>query len=90
MFLGDGGICSFFGNIRPSGGAASKRQASGLIPILKIVESMILAISQGLRCGASAACLPISHPEIEEFIDLRRPAPVEETLNVERFISITV
>ena len=51
---------------------------------------MILAISQGLRCGASAACLPISHPEIEEFIDLRRPAPVEETLNVERFISITV
>jgi len=35
---------------------------------------MTLAISQGsLRRGSSAVYLPIDHPEIEEFIDLRRP-----------------
>ena len=38
------------------------------------MDSLTLAISQGsLRRGSAACYLPIDHPEIEEFIEMRRP-----------------
>ena len=49
-------------------------KTSGIIPFIKVMDSLTLAISQGsLRRGSAACYLPIDHPEIEEFIEMRRP-----------------
>ena len=70
-----GGIGSYWGNLRSIGekvGAIGK--TSGVIPFIRVMDSLTLAISQGsLRRGSAAVYLPISHPEIEEFIEIRRP-----------------
>lgn len=70
-----GGIGSYWGNVRPISEPLSKGGiAVGVIPFMKVMESISLAVDQGsLRRGAAAVYLPISHPEIEEFIDLRKP-----------------
>jgi ribonucleoside-diphosphate reductase alpha chain len=70
-----GGIGSYWGNIRSINETVhGNGKTSGIVPFLKVQDSMTLAISQGsLRRGSSAVYLPIDHPEIEEFIDLRRP-----------------
>ena len=70
-----GGIGSYWGNLRSIGekvGVSGK--TSGVIPFIRVMDSLTLAISQGsLRRGSAAVYLPISHPEIEEFIEIRRP-----------------
>jgi ribonucleoside-diphosphate reductase alpha chain len=70
-----GGIGSYWGNLRSIGervGAVGK--TSGVIPFIRVMDSLTLAISQGsLRRGSAAVYLPVSHPEIEEFIEIRRP-----------------
>jgi ribonucleoside-diphosphate reductase alpha chain len=71
-----GGIGSYWGNLRsigenvgPSGG-----KTSGVIPFIRVMDSLTLAISQGsLRRGSAAVYLPVNHPEIEEFVEIRRP-----------------
>lgn len=70
-----GGIGSYWGNVRSiNEDIHEKGKTSGIIPFIKVVDSMTLAISQGsIRRGSSAVYLPIHHPEIEEFIDMRRP-----------------
>ena len=70
-----GGIGNYWGNVRSiNENINDKGKTSGIIPFIKVVDSMTLAISQGsIRRGSSAIYLPIHHPEIEEFIDLRRP-----------------
>lgn len=70
-----GGIGSYWGNLRSIGepvGAVGK--TSGVVPFIRVMDSLTLAISQGsLRRGSAAVYLPINHPEVEEFIELRRP-----------------
>jgi ribonucleoside-diphosphate reductase alpha chain len=70
-----GGIGSYWGNLRSIGeqvGANGK--TSGIVPFIRVMDSMTLAISQGsLRRGSAAVYVPVSHPEIEEFIEMRRP-----------------
>lgn len=70
-----GGIGSYWGNVRSINETVrGNGKTSGIVPFLKVQDSMTLAISQGsLRRGSAAVYLPINHPEIEEFIDLRRP-----------------
>ncbi len=70
-----GGIGSYWGNVRSiNESVRGNGKTSGIMPFLKVQDSMTLAISQGsLRRGSAAVYLPIEHPEIEEFIDLRRP-----------------
>lgn len=70
-----GGIGSYWGNVRSINEMVrGNGKTSGIIPFIKVQDSMTLAISQGsLRRGSAAVYLPIDHPEIEEFIDLRRP-----------------
>ena len=77
-----GGIGSYWGNLRSIGekvGVSGK--TSGVIPFIRVMDSLTLAISQGsLRRGSAAVYLPISHPEIEEFIEIRRePLPRNAT-----------
>jgi ribonucleoside-diphosphate reductase alpha chain len=89
-----GGIGSYWGNIRSIGeGVNQSGKTSGIIPFIKVMDSQTLAISQGsLRRGSAAVYLQIDHPEIEEFIDLRRPTggdPNRRSLNLHHGIAIT-
>ena len=70
-----GGIGSYWGNLRSIGEKIGRvGKTSGIIPFIKVMDSLTLAISQGsLRRGSAACYLPIDHPEIEEFIEMRRP-----------------
>jgi ribonucleoside-diphosphate reductase alpha chain len=70
-----GGIGSYWGNLRSIGEKVGQNgKTSGVIPFIRVMDSLTLAISQGsLRRGSAAVYLPISHPEVEEFIELRRP-----------------
>ena len=70
-----GGIGSYWGNLRSIGEKIGKvGKTSGIIPFIEVMDSLTLAISQGsLRRGSAACYLQIDHPEIEEFIEMRRP-----------------
>jgi ribonucleoside-diphosphate reductase alpha chain len=70
-----GGIGSYWGNLRSIGESVrGNGKTSGVVPFIRVQDSLTLAISQGsLRRGSSAVYMPIDHPEIEEFIDIRRP-----------------
>ena len=82
-----GGIGSYWGNLRSIGESVGVNgKTSGVIPFIRVMDSLTLAISQGsLRRGSAAVYLPIDHPEIEEFIELRRPTggdPNRKALNL--------
>jgi ribonucleoside-diphosphate reductase alpha chain len=88
-----GGIGSYWGNLRSIGETVrGNGKTSGVIPFLRVQDSLTLAISQGsLRRGSSAVYLPVTHPEIEEFIDLRRPTggdPNRKALNIHHGVVI--
>lgn len=70
-----GGIGTYWGNVRSIGEKVGRvGKTSGIIPFLRVQDSLTMAISQGSqRRGAAAVYLPVSHPEIEEFIEVRRP-----------------
>ena len=63
------------GNLRSIGEKVGQNgKTSGVIPFIRVMDSLTLAISQGsLRRGSAAVYLPVSHPEIEEFVEMRRP-----------------
>jgi ribonucleoside-diphosphate reductase alpha chain len=88
-----GGIGSYWGNLRSIGEKVGRNgKTSGIIPFIRVQDSLTLAISQGsLRRGSAAVYLPVSHPEIEEFIELRRPTggdPNRKALNLHHGIAI--
>lgn len=89
-----GGIGSYWGNLRSIGETVrGNGKTSGIIPFIKVMDSQTLAISQGsLRRGSAAVYLPIDHPEIEEFIDVRRPVggdPNRRSLNLHHGVVVT-
>ena len=50
-------------------------KTSGIVPFVRVMDSLTLAISQGsLRRGSAACYLDVSHPEIEEFLEIRKPS----------------
>ena len=71
-----GGIGGYWGDVRSDGTATSGgSQSSGSIPFLHVVDSEVLAFSQGkTRRGSYAAYMDISHPEIIEFMEMRKPS----------------
>lgn len=70
-----GGIGGSWSALRSSGSKTSKgSSSSGVIPFLKVVDSLVGAFSQGeTRRGSYAAYLDVSHPEIIEFLEMRKP-----------------
>ncbi len=88
-----GGIGTYWGNVRSIGesiGQAGK--TSGIIPFIRVMDSLTLAISQGsLRRGSAAVYLDIHHPEIEEFLEIRKPTGDfnRKSLNLHHGINIT-
>ena len=89
-----GGIGSYWGNLRSIGEKIGRvGKTSGIIPFIKVMDSLTMAISQGsLRRGSAACYLPIDHPEIEEFIEMRRPTggdPNRKALNLHHGILVS-
>lgn len=72
---GGGGIGSYWGNLRSlEEEIRGNGETCSIIHFIKVMDSIIFAISQGsLRRGSAAVYLPISHPEIEEFIEILKP-----------------
>jgi ribonucleoside-diphosphate reductase alpha chain len=88
-----GGIGTYWGGVRSVGeqikGAG---QTSGAIPFIRVMDSLTLAVAQGsLRRGSAAVYSDIHHPEIEEFIGIRKPSGDlnRKSLNLHHGINIT-
>ena len=89
-----GGIGSYWGNLRSIGEKVGENgKTSGIVPFIRVMDSLTLAISQGsLRRGSAAVYLPVDHPEIEEFVEIRRPTggdPNRKALNLHHGILIS-
>ncbi|MBH5321134.1 ribonucleoside-diphosphate reductase subunit alpha [Aurantiacibacter sediminis] len=71
-----GGIGTYWGNVRGIGEPVGLNgKTSGIIPFVRVMDSLTLAISQGsLRRGSAACYIDIHHPEIEEFLEIRKPS----------------
>ena len=89
-----GGIGGYWGAIRSNGISTSGgSRSSGAIPFLKVVDSEVLAFAQGVTRRASyAAYMDISHPEIEEFLEMRKPSGGDANrrcLNLHHGVNVT-
>jgi len=89
-----GGIGGYWGHVRSDGVSTSGgSQSSGSIPFLHVVDSEIMAFSQGkTRRGSYAAYMDISHPEIIEFLEMRKPSGGDihrKCLNLHHAINIS-
>jgi ribonucleoside-diphosphate reductase alpha chain len=89
-----GGIGTYWGEVRDDGEPVADRgKTAGVIPFTKIQDSQTLGISQGsLRRGSAAAYLDVTHPEIEEFLEIRNPMggdPNRKCLNLHHGVVIT-
>lgn len=88
-----GGVGCHWGDVRSRSEKVGRvGETSGIVPFIKVQESITLAISQGsLRRGNAAVYLNVWHPEIEEFIDIRKPQggdPERKTLHIHHGVVI--
>lgn len=91
---GGGGIGGYWGDIRSNGvDTANGSRSTGSIPFMHVVDSQMLAFNQGVtRRGSYAAYMDISHPEVEEFINMRKTTGGDlnrKCLNLHNGINIT-
>jgi len=88
-----GGIGTYWGHVRSIGEKVGQNgQTSGIIPFIRVMDSLTLAISQGsLRRGSAACYLDIHHPEIEEFLEIRKASGDfnRKALNLHHGLNIT-
>ena len=88
-----GGIGTYWGYVRGVGEKIKRAgKTSGIIPFIRVMDSLTLAISQGsLRRGSAAVYLDVHHPEIEEFLEIRKPSGDfnRKSLNLHHAINIT-
>jgi ribonucleoside-diphosphate reductase alpha chain len=89
-----GGIGGFWGDVRSNGIPTTHgSRSTGSIPFMHVVDSQMLAFNQGTtRRGSYAAYLDVSHPEIEEFINMRKESGGDinrKCLNLHNGINIT-
>src|ERR1700735_1727800 len=87
-----GGIGTYWGKVRSIGERVKTGQTSGIVPFIHVMDGLTLAISQGsLRRGSAAVYLDITHPEIEEFLEIRKASGDfnRKGLNLHHGINIT-
>ncbi|MGE0063365.1 MAG: ribonucleoside-diphosphate reductase subunit alpha [Xanthobacteraceae bacterium] len=87
-----GGIGTYWGGVRSIGESVKTGQTSGIIPFIHVMDGLTLAISQGsLRRGSAAVYLDIHHPEIEEFLEIRKASGDfnRKGLNLHHGINVT-
>jgi ribonucleoside-diphosphate reductase alpha chain len=88
-----GGIGTYWGGVRSIGEPVRGcGHTSGIIPFVRVMDSLTLAISQGsLRRGSAAVYIDVHHPEVEEFIEIRKPSGDfnRKSLNLHHGVCIT-
>src|SRR5580658_2831259 len=88
-----GGIGTYWGGVRSIGEKVKGAgQTSGIIPFIRVMDSLTLAISQGsLRRGSAAVYIDVWHPEIEEFLEIRKPSGDfnRKSLNLHHGVCVT-
>lgn len=88
-----GGIGTYWGGVRSIGEPVKGAgKTSGIIPFIRVMDSLTLAISQGsLRRGSAAVYLDVHHPEIEEFLEIRKASGDfnRKSLNLHHGLNIT-
>jgi len=88
-----GGIGTYWGSVRSIGEPVRGcGHTSGIIPFVRVMDSLTLAISQGsLRRGSAAVYIDVHHPEIEEFVEIRKPSGDfnRKSLNLHHGVCIT-
>jgi len=89
-----GGIGGYWGDVRSNGISTTHgSRSTGSIPFMHVVDSQMLAFNQGTtRRGSYAAYMDISHPEIEEFINIRKESGGDinrKCLNLHNGVNIT-
>jgi len=87
-----GGIGTYWGRVRSIGEKVKGGVTSGIIPFIHVMDGLTLAISQGsLRRGSAAVYLDIHHPEIEEFLEIRKASGDfnRKSLNLHHGINVT-
>ncbi len=87
-----GGIGTYWGKVRSIGEKVRGGVTSGIIPFIHVMDGLTLAISQGsLRRGSAAVYLDIHHPEIEEFLEIRKTSGDfnRKSLNLHHGINVT-
>jgi len=89
-----GGIGGYWGDVRSNGISTTHgSRSTGSIPFMHVVDSQMLAFNQGTtRRGSYAAYMDISHPEIEEFINMRKESGGDinrKCLNLHNGVNIT-
>ncbi|MEY4723779.1 MAG: hypothetical protein RLZZ324_1292, partial [Candidatus Parcubacteria bacterium] len=90
-----GGIGTDWSSLRGANAPlkSSGLRSSGVIPFLKIMDSETLAISRNShRRGAAAAYLRIDHPDIEDFLEIRKPTGGDvdrKCMNINHGVTVT-
>tara|TARA_R110000868_G_scaffold18466_3_gene81113 strand:+ start:440 stop:2323 length:1884 start_codon:yes stop_codon:yes gene_type:complete len=89
-----GGIGGYWGDVRSDGiSTGNGSRSTGSIPFMHVVDAEMLAFNQGTtRRGSYAAYSNISHPEIEEFINMRKASGGDinrKNLNLHNAVNIT-
>jgi len=89
-----GGIGGYWGDVRSNGVSTTHgSKSTGSIPFMHVVDSQMLAFNQGVtRRGSYAAYMDISHPEIEEFINMRKESGGDinrKCLNLHNAVNVT-
>ena len=87
-----GGVGISVSRIRPRGTEITGNgKSEGVVPWCKIYDSAIIATNQGsVRRGAASVNLDIEHPDIEEFLQIRRPKgdPNRQCLNLHQCVVV--
>ena len=87
-----GGVGISVSRIRPRGTEITGNgKSEGVVPWCKIYDSAIIATNQGsVRRGAASVNLDINHPDIKEFMQIRRPKgdPNRQCLNLHQCVVV--
>ena len=87
-----GGVGVSVSRIRPRGEEITGNgKSEGVVPWCKIYDSSIIATNQGnVRRGAASVNLNVNHPDIQEFLQIRRPKgdPNRQCLNLHQCVVV--
>ena len=87
-----GGVGISVSRIRPRGAQiAGNGKSEGVVPWCKIYDSAIIATNQGnVRRGAASVNLDVNHPDIKEYLQIRRPKgdPNRQCLNLHQCVVV--
>ena len=87
-----GGVGISVNRIRPRGTEIrGNGKSEGVVPWCKIYDSTIIATNQGnVRRGAASVNCNINHPDIEEYLQIRRPKgdPNRQCLNLHQCVVV--